>query len=77
VFGALRATFELGFEVLTTLISGPVVRALGGVGRAGGEFVRGGRGWFVAGLRLALFLGGMLVLGAGLMFLVFLFVQTS
>jgi serine/threonine protein kinase len=72
VLGTLRATLVLGLEVLTTLVSGPVVRSLGGVGRAGGEFVRGGRGWLLAGLRLSLFLGGMLALGAGLMYLVFL-----
>ncbi len=77
VFGALRATLELGFEVLMALISGPVKNSIGGVGRAGGEFVQGGRGWFVAALRLCLFLAGMLVLGAALMYLMFLFLRQS
>jgi len=75
VFGALRATFDLGLELLMALISGPLKRTIGGVGRAGGDFVRGGRGWFMAALRLFLFLFGMLVLGAALMFLLFLFLS--
>ncbi|MEO6709131.1 MAG: protein kinase [Planctomycetota bacterium] len=75
VFGALRATAELGVEVLMALISGPVKKSLGGVGRAGGDLVAGGRGWFLAALRLCLFLAGMLVLGAALMYLLFLFLK--
>ncbi|HTF87999.1 MAG TPA: protein kinase [Planctomycetota bacterium] len=75
VFGALRATAELGLEVLMALISGPVKKSIGGVGRAGGELVSGGRGWFLAALRLCLFLAGMLVLGAALMYLLFLFLK--
>ncbi len=77
VLGALRATLELGFEVLMALISGPVKRSVGGVGRAGGRFVEGGRGVFLGVLRLCLFLAGMLVLGAALMYVVFLLLHQS
>ncbi len=77
VLGALRATLELGFEVLMALISGPVKRSVGGVGRAGGRFVEGGRGVFLGVLRLCLFLAGMLVLGAALMYVVFLLLHKS
>ncbi|HUR26693.1 MAG TPA: hypothetical protein VM509_00785, partial [Planctomycetota bacterium] len=76
VLGTLRATLALGLEVLMALISGPVKKSIGNVGRAGGEFVQSGRGWFVAALRLCLFLAGMLVLGAGLMYLLFLFLHS-
>ena len=76
-FAALRATLEVGVELFSALITGPVLRTVGGVGRAGGRFVRGGRGWFLASLRLALFLAGMLALGAGLMYLVFLSLQRT
>ncbi len=72
-FGALGATLQLGFEVLMALVSGPITRSLGGVGRAGGRFVAGGRGLILGTLRLVLFLGGMLALGAALMFLLFQF----
>jgi hypothetical protein len=75
VFGALKATLTLGLEVLMALISGPVKNSVGNMGRAGGEFVQGGRGWFLAAMRLMLFLAGMLVLGAGLMYLLFRFLH--
>jgi serine/threonine-protein kinase len=77
VFGALRATFELGLELAMALVSGPLKRSIGGVGRAGGHFVQGSRNWFLAALRLSLFLFGMLVLGAALMFLLFLFLNRN
>jgi tRNA A-37 threonylcarbamoyl transferase component Bud32 len=69
--GMLRstmATFQLGLEVLLSLLTGPVKRTLGTVGRAGDRFVRRGRGILGALLRLVLFLVGMVLLGALLMF---------
>lgn len=75
VFGALKATFEVGLELMMSLLSGPVKRTIGGVGRAGGAFVQSGQGWFFAGFRLTLFLFGMLALGGLLMFLLFLFLR--
>jgi hypothetical protein len=62
------ATFQLGLEVLLSLLTGPVKRTLGTVGRAGDRFVRRGRGILGALLRLVLFLVGMVLLGALLMF---------
>jgi hypothetical protein len=71
-FRALGAALQLAFEVLMTILSGPVRRALGHFGRAGDRFVRGGTSAIASVARLALFLAGMLVLGALLMFFLLL-----
>jgi tRNA A-37 threonylcarbamoyl transferase component Bud32 len=69
---ALGAALQLAFEVFVTLLSGPVRRTVGHFGRAGDRFVRGGRSAVANLARLCVFLTGMLLLGAILMYFLLL-----